>query len=221
MSLYPHALVPVSAALEDLHREELEHLAHPGTWLSAEERLATVAAARGGAAAADLLPAESLRLIDLVARAPRLLRREDCTRALADGMSAGEYVETVSLVSRIVNLDVFARGVGAAPLDLPPAVAGEPSQETPAASDEGAWLPSVPAGAAARAVYGDDGPQPFIYRALSLVPNEVRRCIAGGNVQYLPLARFMDFGYSHQPGLSRVQVEIVAARISALNDCFY
>lgn len=221
MSLYSNALVPVTTALEELHHEELEHLARPGTWLSGEERLATVAAARGAPDAAALLPAESLRLIDKVARAPRLLCREDCTRALADGMSAGEYVETVSLVSRIANLDVFARGVGVAPLTLPPAEAGEPSQEAPAASDEGAWLPSVPAGAAARAVYGDAGPQPFIYRALSLVPSEVRRCIAGGNVQYLPLERFMDFGYSHQPGLTRVQVEIVAARISALNDCFY
>lgn len=224
MPLYADALVPVFPALAELHQEELEHLARPGTWLTAEERLATVRAARGGGQARDVaatLPSDSLRLIEKVAHEPRGMTREDFMLAIDGGMSPGEYVETISLVSRIVNLDVFARGVGAQALALPAPVVGEPAQTSPAAVDEGAWLPSVPAGAAAREVYGNVGPQPFIYRALSLVPAEARRCIAGGDVQYLPLAKFMDFGYSHQPGLSRPQVEVVAARVSALNDCFY
>lgn len=229
MSFYADALVPMEASIVELHRDELAHLAGPGTWLSAEERLATVRAVRAAYARrggelrteVSILPEDSLRLIERVANAPRLLTREDCTGALKAGMSSGEYIETISLVSRTINLDVFARGIGARALELMPPVDGDPSHESPPAIAEGAWLPSVPAGPQARDVYGSAGPQPFIYRALSSVPQEARRCIAGGNVQYLPLDKFMDFSYSHQPGLSRVQVEIVAARISALNDCFY
>ncbi len=229
MTFYPDALVPIDAATDGLHREELAHFAAPGTWLSAEERLATLQAARsansrggdGRRAEASILPDDSLRLIEKVAATPRPLSRDDFARALDAGMTAGEYVETISLVSRVVNLDVFARELAPARWSSWRSVEGDPSCESPPAVAEGAWLPSVPAGPQARQVYGSAGPQPFIYRALSLVPEETRRCIAGGNVQYLPLDKFMDFSYSHQPGLSRVQVEIVAARISALNDCFY
>ena len=39
----------------------------------------------------------------------------------------GEYVETVSVVSRIVNLDVFARGIGVPPRALPSAAVGRAS----------------------------------------------------------------------------------------------
>ena len=239
MPLYADAIVPLIADITVLHAAELASFAAPGSWLSGEERLACVEAARAarsgaglqreipgtGTAPADVLPDASLELISQLAVRPREMTREHFTAARARGMSAGEYVETVSLVSRIVNVDVFARGVGAAPPVLPDAVDGEPDYDAPQAIEEGAWLPTVPAGAKgaqdALRAYGGSGPQPFIYRALSLVPAEAMRCIIGGDTQYLPIEKFMDFGYSHHPGLSRVQVEIIAARVSALNDCFY
>jgi len=31
----------------------------------------------------------------------------------------------------------------------------------------------------------------------------------------------MDFDFSHDPAIARTQVELVAARVSALNACFY
>lgn len=239
MPLYADAIVPVTPELAVLHAAELTSFAAPGTWLSGEERLACVEAARAARSAAglqreipgtgampvDVLPAATLDLVTRLAVLPREMTREHFTAARARGMSAGEYVETVSLVSRIVNVDVFARGVGAAPSVLPEPVDGEPDYDAPRAVEEGAWLPTVPAGAKgaqdALRAYGGSGPQPFIYRALSLVPVEAMRCISGGDIQYLPIDKFMDFTYSHHPGLSRVQVEIVAARVSALNDCFY
>ncbi len=239
MSLYADASVAVPATLSRLHREEIASSCRAGTRLTGEECLATVEAAHGawmthgllesaasaGAPPADVQPAASLAMIERLALSPGTFTRRDHDEALAGGMHDGEYVETVSLVSRVVNIDVFARGVGSAPPALHPPEDGEPSYAQVQAVDEGAWVPTVPAGhkgeSNAEAAYGSMDPQPFIYRALSYVPAEARRCITGGDVQYLPLKKLTDFSYSHIPGFSRAQVERVAARVSALNGCFY
>jgi hypothetical protein len=63
--------------------------------------------------------------------------------------------------------------------------------------------------------------QPFIYRALSLVPDETGRCMELGDEQYLPGDVFFELEHSRSPGLTRPQVEVVAGRTSALNECFY
>ena len=40
-------------------------------------------------------------------------------------------------------------------------------------------------------------------------------------VQYLPLRHILKPNYQHHEGLTRSQVEIVAGRISAINECFF
>ena len=62
---------------------------------------------------------------------------------------------------------------------------------------------------------------PFIIRALSLVPAETHAHVELEQVQYLPLDRFGDYEYQHHEGLTRPQVEVVAGRVSAINECFY
>ncbi len=57
--------------------------------------------------------------------------------------------------------------------------------------------------------------------SLSLVPAELRMHLELEEVQYLPLDRILEYDYQHHEGLSRSQVEIVAGRVSALNDCFF
>ena len=100
-----------------------------------------------------------------------------------------------------------------------------PTLERPAeAVQELAWVPTIPnppdGGALAEALYGGH-PMPYIIRALSLVPEELRLHLALEMVQYLPLERILEYDYQHHDGLTRAQAEIVAGRISALNDCFY
>ena len=60
-----------------------------------------------------------------------------------------------------------------------------------------------------------------VLRALSLVPNAVREWMAVGREQYLSprgMAQFRDI-----PGrsLNRMQMELVAWRVSSINECFY
>ena len=55
----------------------------------------------------------------------------------------------------------------------------------------------------------------------SLVPDEVKRHMELEKAQYQPLGNIMNFDLRHHKGLSRAQVEVVAGKVSALNECFY
>lgn len=223
-----------------LHAEEVASFSRAGDWLSAEERSAVVRRARARRAAHGLQPAADdsaaadpdavlpdalLELIDRLALEPAAFTRDDRDRAAAAGIDDGEYVETVGLVARAVNVDVFARALGHPPAALAAPDGAEAGGERAAGiTDEGAWVPTLPGGAAggaaAQALYGGAA-MPFIYRALSLAPAEAARVIGAGNLQYLTLDRFAAFDYSPWPGLGRAQIEAIAARVSAANACFY
>ena len=146
-------------------------------------------------------------------------------RAIKGGLTEEEFVEIVGIVARIVDLDVFARGIGVPLKPLPEAQSGEPSRERPeTATQEQAWVPTVPnlpeGGEIAKALYGEM-PKPYIVRGLSLVPDEMKKHIELEQAQYMPLKHVRDFDYQHHDGLTRVQVEVVAGRVSAINQCFY
>ena len=53
--------------------------------------------------------------------------------AKASGLSAEGYIEIVGIVSRVTDMDVFARGIGVALRPLPAPGPGEPSRERPEA----------------------------------------------------------------------------------------
>ncbi len=244
MSLYADSVYPVRAAVEQIHQETLDSFARPGTWLTGAQRAWLVAQARDARIQAGLqealhdapalpadagLPAVAGRIARRIAVSVTDLDRSILEEALAGGLTDAEYVEIVGVVSRAVNVDVFARGIGVPMRALPAVTAGEPSRARPqAARSEGAWVDSVPGGARggemAKHIYDSSAPQaaPFILRALSLVPDEARGLICLGRAQYLNIEqRFMDMEFSHNPSLSRMQLELVAARVSAINQCFY
>ncbi len=244
MGLYQDVDLPVREALIDVHEKTLSSFARPGQCWTGAQRAALVAEARHARCNAGLQPQEQhtplveRTMIDLPDAARKVARHvavavNDLTQgfvadALAAGLSEEEYVETIGVVSRLTSVDIFARGIGAQIPPIPTVQEGPPSCARPShACDEGAWLPTVPGGrrggADALAIYASETPQaaPFIYRALSLVPQEARGLIALGDVQYLPLASFMDLDFSFEPSITRPQYELVAARVSAFNECFY
>jgi alkylhydroperoxidase family enzyme len=60
---------------------------------------------------------------------------------------------------------------------------------------------------------------PNIVRALSLVPGEVRALQRSSAAHYLSVKDIVD--PAARRSLDRPQMELVAARVSALNRCFY
>ena len=65
-------------------------------------------------------------------------------------------------------------------------------------------------------------PLPYVLRAMSLVPDAVRWLQLLSSAHYLSMAdgQMMDFSRGRGP-LSRAQTELVAGRVSAVNECFY
>ena len=238
MSLYSDSHYPVRDDLAAIYARQLDQLAEPGSWGTGAQRLAIAAETRrAGYDAGRLEPPAGAERVDIVLPeiAQTTVRRlaldpkdvdEACyEEAREGGLSDGEYVEIVGLVSRVTNLDIFARGIGVDLRPLPAARPGAPSRERPAAAvKELAWVPTVPnppaGGEAADELYGGK-PKPYIVRALSLVPDELRRHLELEEVQYLPLQHIFVTDYRHHEGFSRAQVEVVAGRVSALNECFF
>jgi len=85
------------------------------------------------------LPPPVMRLVREIALGSVNANREFCERIQTNWFTEGTYVEIVLFVSRIVDLDVFARGLSIPPRPLAaPAENGVPSFERPAeAVDEG------------------------------------------------------------------------------------
>jgi len=240
VSLYADSQFPVAPEVEALHQDELASFSRPGTWWNAAERTAIAAEARKLRCAAGvqesigdeaLAEAAALaepvrRVIGKVALGGADVDREFVEQAIADGLGEEAYVEAIGICARIAHLDVFARGIGVPSRRLAePAGEHPPARERPeAAMDEGFFTASVPSGRRggelAKSLYGE-GIAPNILRSLSLVPDEARRLIGIMETEYLTPEQIMDFGYSGFDDLARPQLELVAARVSALNQCFY
>ena len=60
---------------------------------------------------------------------------------------------------------------------------------------------------------------PNIMQALSLVPDEARALQRSSDAHYVEMQDLAD--PSARRDLDRLQIELVAARVSALNECFY
>ena len=240
MSLYADSEFPISAETDTLHRDELASFSKNGTWGTAAQRIAIVAEARKARSEVgiqesigDEVLAENTTLPDAARRVAREVAvggigidRAFCEQVQAEGVTEGAYVEIVGLVARLAHLDVFARGIG-----VPSRAFSEPEEDrTPSfarpseAKQEGFFTASIPSapegGELAISLFGPE-PAPNILRSLSLVPEEARRLNNVANEEYFSLETIFDMTFSSHEALSRPQIELVAARVSALNQCFY
>lgn len=237
--------------LAEAHRRAWRRLAAPGTWWTGAERVALAAEARAAEAcdfcrarrealspfsvdgAHDRVSGDGLpdAAVDAVHRIVTDATRLDgawVARLAEDGVSDAHYVELLGLVACLRSVDVFHRAMGwplePLPEPLSEAEAGPPSRRRPPNLVEGdTYVPILPA----RKASGEEadlfpGPAPYVLRALSLVPDAVRWLKELSAAHYLPMAggAMLDFVRGRGP-LSRAQTELIAGRVSALNECFY
>jgi alkylhydroperoxidase family enzyme len=241
---YAAAGVAVRTDLKEAHREILEHVRGSGTWWTGAQRIAMAAEARqadrcqlcaerkaalspgnvkGTHDTLSGLPANVVEVVHRVRTDPARLSRAWFDRMLASGLSAAEYVEIVGVVALLTGVDYFARSLGVAAPTLPEPCGGEPTRRRPPGARGGtAWVPMIApedATGPEAGLYGEAPVVPNIVRALSLVPDEVRALWRSSNAHYLPLTQIPD--PAARRSLDRMQMELVAARVSALNQCFY
>ncbi len=236
--------VPVRDDILAAHRSAWRRLARPGTWWTGSERVAIAAEVRSAwqcslcarrkaalSAAAidgehDALGALRDAAVDAIHRVvtdPGRLSRPWFEKTLASGLSDAEYVELIGVVVTVVSIDSFCRGLGVPLHPLPEAEPGEPTRRRPPGARAGeAWLPMIPNAGAARDdadIYAGAPTVPNVIRALSLVPDEVRGLRELSTAHYLPVEQIVDPTASRS--LDRTQIELIAGRVSALNECFY
>ena len=110
------------------------------------------------------------------------------------------------------------------PRALPDPVPGEPSGYRPACATPGpGWVSTVDAEAASGPeadLYPEGQFIPNVQRAMSLVPDEVRGFFDVMRCHYLPVGAVGDPAAGGR-AISRPQMELLAARVSALNQCLY
>ncbi len=221
------------------HQRFWDRLAAPGNWWTGAERIAIAAEARaaqhcpycrvrkaalsphgmsGTHATATDLPSAAVDVIHAVLNDANRLTRRCYTARLAKGLSDGQYVEIVGTVVALISIDRCSRGIGTNEAALPRPLPGTPNRYRPAsAGRDEASVPMVPADNTGLWPANATG---NVIRAMSLVPDEVRTLNDLGATHYLPHERVRDPSAS-QGSLTRPQMELIASKVSVLNDCFY
>jgi hypothetical protein len=223
--------MPVRADLADAHRLAWEHIAAPGTWWSGAERVDLASTALLAIADPDppppWIPVSSTGRLPSNLIAPlvahdvmfRITRHagtmtESVYLAAVEALGELPYVELCAISSTVAAVAHFCRNIGEPVPPLPQTVGGQPTRQRPErlATARYNWVPVVePADEVAAVV-----------QAYTSVPAEQRNTWRMAAAQYMPAEEMVDPDWRRRPGgLSRAQMELVAARLTKLRDCFY
>ncbi len=141
------------------------------------------------------------------------------------GFSRGHYVELLSIVVMVFNVDTFHFALGLPLEPLPKADTRPPTGYVPSGLMNGqSWVPMLSkksAGVAERDLYADVPKATNVLRALSCIPDAVRCQRYMENRYYLEPKYVLRASSNGGRALSRAQIEWIASRVSLQNACFY
>lgn len=216
-------------AIEEAQRSAGNAIAEPGDWLTGHERVAVWREVRdsrtnpldrarrealspnavdGGHPATAGLSASAMEVVHRTASDPGRLTRTWAEPHIA-ALGEEAYTELVGVTAIVTVLDRFDRAMGRPQRELPEPIDGEPARIRPDdVGDVGAWVSQ------------STGPtRANVSRTLSLVPTTNRTWRQLVDSHYSRGAEFTNLRWEFP--LSRPQAELVAARTTALNECFY
>ena len=237
----------IRADLPQAFQKAWDIIAQPGNWFSAQERVeiareyraarsCTLCSTRKGALSPLAVTGEhdagttlSKALVDTIHRITTDASRLTKTwlDALAeDGITHGHYVELLGIVVAMISIDDFHTGLGIPLETLPNAESNEPPSQylPPGAKDHGAWVPMVKPEdltAPEADIYGDLPRTANVLSAMSLVPDSVRLLKTLSAAQYLVPQDVANPSASGGRAIDRLQIELLAGRVSSKNGCFY
>lgn len=240
---YKDSAYTVRTDIVEEHNRAWNHLSNPGSWLTGDERVKVMKETRSAQdcptcmkiktalspfAVTDKhvantdLPENWVNMIHLIVADPGRLTHSWYEKTLNSGIDDTHFVEIVSVVAHTTAIDTFAKGIGVPLRQLPMPQNGDPSHYKPAeARQHQAWAPNI-----AWDEFGPNeadyfvGPEANIRRALTLVPDEARSFFDIVRAQYLAGPQMRDFSQEFR-AITHLQIELLAARVSALNQCTY
>lgn len=242
---YAASPVPISDEIIAAHRGFWQRLAAPGSWWTGAARVAIAAEVRragdcalcrerkaalspsavtGEHESSDALPAAAVDAVHRIVTDATRLSKTWVEKLAASGVPDTHYVELLGIVVAVFSIDEFHRGLGLSPEPLPVPQGGEPSHDRPSGAEPGiGWVPMLSLRAAKRSapdLFAGMPIAPNVIAAMSLVPDAVRDLKNLAGVHYVPDIEVMNPSARGEV-LTRMQMELVAARVSALNECFY
>jgi hypothetical protein len=212
--------IDVREDIADAHRQTWDALAQAGAFWSGVDRLEIAKQARAARSQrkelafnrsypATQLTAQAIEATRKIAADAGKIDRAWASQQVAS-LGAAAYAELVSIVAAVSAIDAFCEALGRTHEPLPEPHGGScHAAQAESAIDIGGYLPMV-----------DPWEGPNVSRALSLVPSANQlfmnnvRSMYGGNG-----GGFNDMVWNGP--LSRPQTELLAARVSSINECFY
>ena len=222
-----------------------------GTWWTGEERLAIARETRAAAECAfcskraaalsplsvsgrhdvaePSLPVPAIEAIHRIGTDPGRIGEAWYLSLRDSGLGEEAYVELVSVVAITVAIDTFRRGADLPSLSFPNASPGTPTRNRPAGARPGPGFVATLAPDDRTEDEPDlylDHPGPRrrvganIHRALSLVPHSMIHWWDVLEELYQSGPQMRDYGIEYR-AISHAQIELLAARVAALNRCEY
>ena len=242
---YGDAPYPIREDIPAAYRAYWAKLAAPGSWWTGAQRVAIARESRNARSCGycverkqalspytfagshdqdEGLPAAAVDAVHRIVTDQTRITQAYIDQNVAEGLSKAAYVELVGIVVAVLSIDEFHRALGLPLETLPEPLAGEPSEYLPAnLSEDIGFVPTVPpAGAVGEET--DLWPKGYaanVVRALTLVPNALREWRDLAAAQYLALGQMRDYFKDDSRAINRLQMELVAGRVSAVNECFY
>lgn len=242
---YRDAPVPIRPDIGAAHRAFWHRLAGPGSWWTGDERVAIAAESRlaldcplcaarrqalsphavaGEHRHGGRLPAAAVDAVHRIVTDQGRITRSWVEGNVGQGLAKPAYVELVGVVVAVLSVDEFHRALGLALEPLPAPREGQPDRRLPdVLGDDIGFVPTIPPHGAVGREEGlwPNGRSANVIRALTLVPQALRDWLELADAQYLSVPRMANFGHDDQRSIDRKQMELVAARVSAVNECYY
>jgi hypothetical protein len=177
------------------------------------------------------LPARMVEQVHRITTDSGRLTHRWFDEVIASGTPDTEYVEVTGVAVTAIAVDVFCRAIGVPLHPLPEPVPGEPNRRRPVTAHQRgeAWVPLIHPKDLEGVLDTEEervlakywgGISANIRRALSLVPEEAYAWFMLAEVLYLPGKWMRDFSREFR-AITHAQIELIAGRVSVLNQCFY
>jgi hypothetical protein len=212
------------------HNQAIAALSKPGTWWTGAQRRELAITAQlaisesepvapwvGVSTVANKLPASLTApkiahdVIYRISRHAATLTREWYEKVTAE-INPLAFVELCGIACTIAPVMAFRRSLGLPALEVGLAESGQPSNKEPEniVASQLNWVPVV----------GPADKDAAVVQAFTAVPETNRVIWAMADAQYIPDKEMIDPNWTRGT-LSRVQMELIATRVSQQRECFY